>query len=86
MLILYTIILQVRIEGHVEQVPDAISDELFDKRSFESQINVHCSSQSERISTCHILKEREFEKRKIYQSDNIPRPHSLYLLNKVTLT
>ncbi|GJQ71271.1 hypothetical protein Trydic_g11010 [Trypoxylus dichotomus] len=66
----------IRIEGHVEQVPDNVSDELFDKRSYESQINMHCSSQTERIASSYVLEEREREKRKIFQSTPIPRPQN----------
>lgn len=68
----------MRIEGHVEQLPDAVADELFDKRSYESQINMHCSSQSERVTSCKVLMERENQKRKMFNPASVPRPSNLY--------
>lgn len=75
----------MRIEGHVEKLPDEICNKLFEKRSYESQINMHCSSQSKRLSSYNFLKERENVIKKMFDPNAIPRPDNLYNLHLIKL-
>ncbi len=65
---------QIRIRGHVNKLPAAVSDAYFESRPFESQVAAHVSSQSEIIANRNELDymfEREKEKR--FQT-KVPKP------------
>ena len=64
---------QVRIEGHVVKVDDAISDEYFNSRPLLSRIGAHASPQSEKIESREALEER-FAEAQSRLGDNPPRP------------
>lgn len=65
---------QVRIEGHVERVSGAESDEYFHSRPAESQIGAWASPQSAVIPSRTFLEERQAAMEKKYMGGQIPRP------------
>lgn len=65
---------QVRVEGRVERLAEAVSDAYFQKRPYESRLGAWASQQSEPIAGRHILETRMAELRKRYDSDDVPRP------------
>jgi pyridoxamine 5'-phosphate oxidase len=64
---------QVRIEGSVDAVSDAESDEYFASRPLESRISAHVSPQSEVVDSRDALLEAAIALRARY-GDTIPRP------------
>jgi pyridoxamine 5'-phosphate oxidase len=64
---------QVRIEGTVEKVSEAESDEYFHSRPLGSKIGAWASNQSEAVTSRKELDER-FEEFSLKFSDNVPRP------------
>lgn len=65
---------QVRVEGHVERVPAAESDEYFRTRPRESQLGALASPQSEVIESREVLEERLRALEKEYQDREVERP------------
>ncbi len=64
---------QVRIEGHVVKVDDAVSDEYFKSRPLLSRIGAHASPQSEKIDSREALEAR-FADAQSRLGDNPQRP------------
>jgi len=64
---------QVRIEGAVEKVSEAESDEYFHSRPLGSKIGAWASNQSEPVTSRNELDER-FEEFSLKFVDNVPRP------------
>lgn len=64
---------QVRIEGTVEKVSEAESDEYFHSRPLGSKLGAWASNQSEAVTSRKELDER-FEEFSLRFSDNVPRP------------
>ena len=65
---------QVRIEGKVTRVPEAVSDAYFGTRPRGSQLGAWVSPQSEEISGRHVLEEMEGELKGQFGDDPISRP------------
>ncbi|HEY9600270.1 MAG TPA: pyridoxamine 5'-phosphate oxidase [Allocoleopsis sp.] len=65
---------QVRIEGRVEQVSAAESDEYFHSRPRNSQLGAWVSAQSQVIQNRKVLEERLQQLEKEYKNRAIPRP------------
>jgi pyridoxamine 5'-phosphate oxidase len=65
---------QVRVEGTVEQVPDAQADAYFATRERGSQIGAWASAQSRPLSTRQELESRVEELNQRYAGKPIPRP------------
>lgn len=65
---------QIRIEGFVEKVTEAESDEYFYSRPRGSQIGAWVSNQSKVIENRAILEEKLIEIEKKYNNQPIPRP------------
>lgn len=65
---------QVRIEGKVEKIPAAKSDEYFASRPRESQIGAWSSPQSTVIEDRSILEKNEKQYADQFQNQNIERP------------
>ncbi len=65
---------QVRIEGKVEQIPAAKSDEYFASRPRESQVGAWSSPQSEVIESRSVLEKNEKQYADRFQDQNIERP------------
>ena len=65
---------QVRIEGRVEKVSDAESDEYFPTRPINSQLGSWASVQSEVVANREVLETRLEEFRQKYEGQVIPRP------------
>jgi pyridoxamine 5'-phosphate oxidase len=64
---------QVRIEGAVEKVSEAESDEYFHSRPLGSKIGAWASNQSEPVASRNELDER-FEEFSLKFADDVPRP------------
>lgn len=64
----------VRIEGRVEKVSEAESDEYFQNRPRASQLGAWTSEQSEIIASRELLEERLERFREEYADGRIPRP------------
>jgi len=75
-LVLYWVQLdrQVRVEGEVERISDAESDEYFATRPRESQLGAVASPQSEVIEGREILEKRYAELDKFYCDREVERP------------
>lgn len=65
---------QVRIEGHVIQIPESISDEYFNSRPRESQLGAWASAQSERLNSRLELEEKLALIEQKYKDQPVPRP------------
>jgi pyridoxamine 5'-phosphate oxidase len=65
---------QVRVEGSVERVSAAESDEYFRTRPRESQIGAITSPQSEAIESRHFLEQRFHDFESMYRDRSVPRP------------
>ncbi len=65
---------QVRVEGMVERVPAAESDDYFKSRPRESQIGAWASPQSETIESREALQARADELTNAYEGQDVPRP------------
>lgn len=65
---------QVRVEGRVEKVEAAQSDEYFHSRPRGSQIGAWASSQSEEIENRQVIEERQQYFERKFQMGEIPRP------------
>lgn len=64
---------QVRIEGPIEKVTDAESDEYFHSRPVGSQIGAWASAQSSPVESRRALENR-FDEFELKFGDNVPRP------------
>jgi pyridoxamine 5'-phosphate oxidase len=64
---------QVRIEGRVEKVSEAESQDYFHSRPLGSKIGAWASNQSQRVTSRNELEER-FEEFSLKFADNVPRP------------
>lgn len=75
-LVMYWTVLdrQVRVDGSVERVSPAQSDEYFQTRPRESQLGALASPQSEVIESRKVLEERYAELDELYQKRPIKRP------------
>lgn len=75
-LVLYWVQLdrQIRVEGPVEQVTAAESDEYFRTRPRESQLGALASPQSEVVESRSVLEQRFREMDEIYRSREVDRP------------
>ncbi|MDQ2936982.1 MAG: pyridoxamine 5'-phosphate oxidase [Acidobacteriota bacterium] len=75
-LVLYWVQLdrQVRVEGEVERISPAESDEYFETRPRESQIGALASPQSEVIESREILEKRYAELDDFYRDRSVKRP------------
>ncbi|MEM9244712.1 MAG: pyridoxamine 5'-phosphate oxidase [Cyanobacteria bacterium P01_F01_bin.153] len=66
---------QVRIEGRVEKIPTAASDEYFHSRPRQSQLGAWASPQSEAIANREVLEQNFVELAEKYpEGTEIPRP------------
>ena len=66
---------QVRVEGHVEKAPQAISDEYFQSRPRTSQVGAWASPQSQVIGSREELEQREQEMTQRFAAEKLlPRP------------
>jgi pyridoxamine 5'-phosphate oxidase len=65
---------QVRIEGTVESVSDAESDEYFRSRPLGSRLGAWASAQSEVISSREVLEDRVREAARRFPDGEVPRP------------
>jgi pyridoxamine 5'-phosphate oxidase len=65
---------QVRVEGIIEKLDAAASDEYFATRPRESQIGAWASNQSEVLESREALEERTAQLTKQYEGQTIPRP------------
>jgi pyridoxamine 5'-phosphate oxidase len=64
---------QVRIEGTIEKVSEAESDEYFNSRPSGSRIGAWASDQSQRVENRGAL-EKRFDEFDLKFADNVPRP------------
>lgn len=65
---------QIRIKGHVNKLPHAISEAYFESRPHESRVAAHVSQQSEVVNdrqTLDQLFEKEMQK---YEGQKVPKP------------
>jgi pyridoxamine 5'-phosphate oxidase len=67
---------QVRIEGHVDQVPEDESDAYFASRPRGHQIGAWASEQSEPVESREILDQRMLDYSERFEGEDVPRPHS----------
>jgi pyridoxamine 5'-phosphate oxidase len=65
---------QVSIEGHLQRISEADSDDYFSKRPLESRIGAWSSPQSEVINDRNILYQNVADYTKKFDPGNIPRP------------
>lgn len=65
---------QVRIEGNVEKVSQAESEEYFASRPFGSQLGAWASPQSQVIASRSILEEKSWELEQKYANQELPKP------------
>jgi pyridoxamine 5'-phosphate oxidase len=65
---------QVRVEGQVERISAAESDQYFATRPRESQIGAVASPQSEPIESRKVLEDRFRELDQRYRDQSVPRP------------
>ena len=65
---------QVRVEGTVEKVDDALSDQYFQSRPRDSQIGAWASDQSSVIESRELLEEKAKTYQQQYEGEPIPRP------------
>lgn len=65
---------QVRVEGPVEQVPDAQSDAYFASRSRDSQLGAWASDQSAPLDTRAMFERRFEDFASKYAGSDVPRP------------
>lgn len=66
---------QVRVEGRVEKVPEAMSDQYYQSRPLGSQIGAWSSPQSQSIASRAVLVEKETETRNKFDGlTTLPRP------------
>jgi len=65
---------QVRAEGRVEQVSDAVADEYFAGRSRDSRIGSWASDQSRPLDSRETFERRIEEMRSCFDGEEVPRP------------
>lgn len=65
---------QIRIEGTVEKVSPAESEEYFASRPFGSQLGAWASPQSRVIESRRVLEEKSWELEQKYANQEIPKP------------
>lgn len=75
-LVLYWVQLdrQIRVEGRVERVAAAESDEYFSTRPRESQLGAWASPQSEVVRSREVLEQRFRELEDVYRESEVTRP------------
>ena len=65
---------QVRVEGRVEKVSDAESQEYFHSRPIGSQLGAWVSEQSQVIESREVLEQRLQQLKEKYENQEVPRP------------
>jgi pyridoxamine 5'-phosphate oxidase len=65
---------QVRIEGRVEKVSDAESDEYFNSRPIGSQLGAWASNQSQVVESREVLERQLEQLKEEYENKDVPRP------------
>lgn len=65
---------QVRIEGHVERMPDTDADEYFATRARDSQIGAWASDQSRPLDARETFEQRCEQVRRQFEGRDVPRP------------
>jgi pyridoxamine 5'-phosphate oxidase len=65
---------QIRVEGAVEQVTEAESDEYFASRPRESQLGAWTSRQSRPLESREILEDRFVQVGEMHEGNPVPRP------------
>lgn len=65
---------QVRVEGRVERVPEAVSDAYFAQRPRESQLGAWASAQSQPVASREALEARYADVEARFDGATIPRP------------
>ena len=65
---------QVRAEGRVEQVSDAVADEYFASRSRDSRIGSWASDQSRPLESRETFERRVHEMQQRFEGQDVPRP------------
>jgi len=65
---------QVRAEGRVEQVSDAVADAYFASRSRDSRIGSWASDQSRPLESRELFERRVEEMHKRFEGEEVPRP------------
>jgi len=65
---------QVRIEGGVDKLPPAMSDDYFKSRPFESQVSAAVSRQSQPVASREALDERMADAEERARKEGITRP------------
>ncbi len=65
---------QVRIEGRVEKVSDAESDEYFNSRPIGSQLGAWASNQSQIVESREVLERQLEQLKEEYENKDVPRP------------
>ncbi len=65
---------QVRIEGRVEKLPAAASDDYFSKRPRGSQLGAWASAQSRPVGSRAVLERNEKEAEDRFAGNDVPRP------------
>lgn len=65
---------QIRIEGRVEQVADAVADAYFASRSRDSQLGAWASDQSRPLPSRDVFMDRYEQVRQRFDGQDVPRP------------
>jgi pyridoxamine 5'-phosphate oxidase len=65
---------QIRIEGVVQKIATAASDEYFHSRPLGSRLGAWASNQSEKIASREVLESKQKELEEKFADGNVPRP------------
>jgi pyridoxamine 5'-phosphate oxidase len=65
---------QVRVDGRVEQVPNAEADEYFATRARDSQLGAWASDQSRPLDSRATFEQRFEDVKQRFEGENVPRP------------